>query len=360
MDHQLVTTMIKPALREMAAYHVQDAAGMIKLDAMENPYALSEELRTAWLKFVKPAALNRYPDGDAAALKSQVQKLMQVDTRHAVLLGNGSDELIQIIMLACAFNQRAVIAVEPSFVMYRLIAAMVGVTYRGVPLNADFSLPVAGLQEAMVAHAGALVFIASPNNPTGNLFEAQALEQIIAASDGLVIIDEAYFPFAKVSLQAWMSRYPQLLVLRTLSKMGLAGLRLGMLFGQAELIAEFNKARLPYNINILTQKSLEFVFEYWGVFNQQVEHVIHEREQLLKQLSVLPGLQVYPSKANFILFKSLVLPAAQIFNHLLQKKILIKMMKSDNELLVNCLRMTVGLPEENKKFLAAMKQILTP
>lgn len=355
-----VAALIRPEIGRLKAYHVPPSAGLIKLDAMENPYGWPEELKSAWLDVLRAVAVNRYPDPDASDLKQRLRAGLRVPGAADLLLGNGSDELIQMILLALARPGAVVVAPLPTFVMYELIAAAVGMRFVGIPLKHDFSLDLAALQAALNRHRPAVVFLAYPNNPTGNLFSAGAIESIIEAAPGLVVLDEAYHAFAQASFMDRLERYDNLLVMRTLSKQGLAGLRLGILAGAAAWLTEFNKVRLPYNINSLTQASAEFALRHWAPFDEQARRIRADRDTLYRELASLAEVEAWPSSANFILFRPHARPASEVFAALQAAGILIKNLDGAGGRLAGCLRVTVGTPAENRAFLDALMRALRP
>lgn len=341
-----------------AAYHVADSRGMIKLDAMENPYPIPESLRAGWLTALSGAALNRYPDPQAEALRAQLRAQLGLGDDMGLLLGNGSDELIQLLHIAVASAGRTILAPTPAFVMYKLLADALGLRFAGVPLSADFSLDLPAMLAAIAEHQPAIVWLAYPNNPTGNLFDSEAMHAIIRAAPGLVVVDEAYSAFSGGhSFLGEIGRYPNLLVMRTLSKQGFAGLRLGLLAGPQHWIGELDKLRLPYNLNVLTQVSAHFLLQHADAFAAQSEAIIHERQRLLTALCQMPTLTVYPSQANFILLRSAAGRATPIFEQLKARGILIKNLDS-SPALKDCLRATVGTPAENDAFLHALEPLL--
>ena len=350
---------IRPEIRELKAYHVADATGMVKLDAMENPYHLPAELLQQWQQGLATADINRYPDPAASELTQRLAEVMQVPEGQSLVLGNGSDELIQMLAMAIAGEGRSIMSFEPGFVMYNMIARFVGLDYVGIPLAADFSIDMDATRAAIEQHQPALIFIAYPNNPTANLFDAEAVEEIIALAPGLVVVDEAYHPFAQTSFMPKLAEYDQLLVMRTVSKMGLAGLRLGLLCGNPELIEEVNKIRLPYNINVLTQYTASFILDNAGFLEGQAEMIRSDRDHMLKQLSLFDELEVYPSQANFILFKLKQGDATDVFNRLRDAGVLIKNMSPAGGVLSNCLRVTIGTSEENQAFMSALTKALS-
>lgn len=349
-------TVIRDEIRAISAYHVPDSRGLIKLDAMENPFGLPPELRAEIGELAANAALNRYPDPEAAQLKVRLRQVMAVPDAMAVLLGNGSDELIQILALAVSRPGAVMLGVEPSFVMFRMVAASAGIRYVGVPLMPDFRLDAERLLGAVRAQQPALTFIAYPNNPTGNLFDAEVICELIQASSGLVVIDEAYYAFADRSFLPRLEHYANVIVMRTLSKLGLAGLRLGFLIGRPEWLSELDKLRLPYNVNVLTQQVARCVLQHSDVLDRQAALIRAARGKLLTGLRSLPEVQAFPSDANFILFR--VTGADAVWAGLKSRGILIKNVNGSHPSLKDCLRVTVGTAEENERFLAALKQCL--
>lgn len=351
--------IFRPELSALSAYKVADATGFIKLDAMENPYTLPDAINAQWLESLKDCELNRYPDPAATELNAVLKQTNQIPESSDVLLGNGSDEIIQLLLMALP-TDACILVPEPAFVMYKQISVSLGLDYHSVPLLADdFSLDLAAMLAAIETHQPAIIFLAYPNNPTGNLFDAETIKQIITATDGLVVVDEAYAPFADASFMQALSEFDNLLVMRTLSKLGLAGLRLGFIAGQPEIIAELDKIRLPYNINILTQATAVFALSQQAMFEQQTQQICQQRSVVLAQLQEIEGLQVYPSAANFILFRTLAGQANAVFAQLKERGILIKNLAPQGGLLADCLRVTIGKEDENKAFLKALKTILS-
>ncbi len=347
----------RPDILADSAYHVPSAAGLIKLDAMENPYDWPQDMVDGWLDHLRLAHPNRYPDPEASALKAALRDYAQIPAGADILLGNGSDEIIQILLAALVGQPGTkVLAPEPTFVMYRQIAHWLNLEFVGVPLREDFSLDSEGMLSALQIHQPRIVFLAYPNNPTGNLFDPQSIEEILKVAPGLVVVDEAYAPFAQTSFMNRIGSVDNLLVMRTLSKLGLAGLRLGFVAGPRAWLAQFDKLRLPYNINILTQLSAEYALAHSEVFEHQTARIRADREALAHELSRLPGVEVFPSAANFLLLR--LTNASRIFEHLKQQGILIKNLDSAGGRLRNCLRVTVGTPVENQRFLESLKGIL--
>lgn len=362
-----VVQLIRDEVRELSAYHVPDPGDAIKLDAMENPYAwpaaLPAELVALWTKGLAEQALNRYPDPSASNLRAALAQWMGLPSMANaneldIVLGNGSDELIQLLAMAVKHPQggskACILAPEPGFVMYRMIARFVNADYVGVPLAENFALDMPAMLAAIAEHQPALIFLAYPNNPTGNLWRQQDLQAVVDAAPGLVVIDEAYTAFAADSRVQWLEKYPQLLVMRTLSKVGLAGLRLGMLAGQKKWLHEINKIRLPYNINSLTQYSASFALQHMQPLLAQADELKAQRQGLLEALQTMESVTVWPSEANFLLFRLESADAAAVHQSLAEQGVLIKKLHGAHPQLDQCLRVTVGTALENRRFLAAL------
>lgn len=351
--------LVRREIQALRAYHVPDSEGLIKLDAMENPHSWPEDLKARWLETLEAVALNRYPDPRGRDVQAALREAMGIQPGMDILLGNGSDELIQMLALTLARPGRKVLSVDPGFVMYRMIALFAGLEYAGVPLRSeDFSLDLPAILEALARERPALTFIAYPNNPTGNLFDARDIERIIEAAPGLVIVDEAYAPFTDESFLPRLGEWPNLLVMRTVSKMGLAGLRLGYLAGPAEWLTEIDKTRLPYNINVLTQASAAFALKHKSVLDEQTAAIRAERARLFDALAAIPGVEPYPSQANFILVRLWAGSADAAFDGLKARGVLVKNLDGAHPFLADCLRITVGTADENGAFLAALEDTL--
>ena len=344
--------LVRDEILRLSAYFVPDSTGFVKLDAMENPYGLPGQLRKELGALAAEASLNRYPDPSATTLKERLRTVMDIPDGMELLLGNGSDELIQIVTMALARPGAVMLGVEPSFVMYRMIATFCGMRYEAVPLLEDFQLDIDSCLDAIARLKPALMFLAYPNNPTGNLFDAKGVSRMIEATSGLVVVDEAYTAFADASFLPRLADYPNLLLMRTVSKLGLAGLRLGLLIGRPEWITQFDKVRLPYNINVLTQALAERVLREPKVLQDQAADIRSERERLTGLLRRLPSLTTFPSSANFILFR--VARCAQVFAALKACHVLVKNLDGGHPLLSNCLRVTVGTPAENDRFIEVL------
>ncbi|MGE5339125.1 MAG: histidinol-phosphate transaminase [Gemmatimonadota bacterium] len=350
--------VIREDVRAISAYHVPPATGFIKLDAMENPFGLPAPLAHELGALLAQVALNRYPPANPEGLKAKLGHAIGLPAGMSLMLGNGSDELIHLVIQACARPGTTVLAPWPSFVMYEMSAKFDGCGFVGVPLRPDFTLDRAAMLIAIAQRRPAVVFIAWPNNPTGNLFDRATVDAILDCAPGLVVLDEAYLPFAQDTWLPQLLSRPNLLVLRTLSKLGLAGIRLGYLAGRPEWIEQFDKVRPPYNVNVLTLAAAEFMLDQLPLLDEQAAVLRAERSRLLALLRALPHLEAFDSSANFILFR--VDDADGVFARLKERGILIKNVSRMHPLLAGCLRTTVGTPAENDAFIDALKTSLRP
>jgi histidinol-phosphate aminotransferase len=351
--------LMRPAVLARSAYVVADAAGLIKLDAMENPFPWPGELETAWLEALRGVELNRYPDPGGRAVIAAIRAAHGLPESAGCLLGNGSDELIQILITAIQETGRPVLAPVPTFVMYEVLARAAGVPFVGVPLAQDFDLDAPALLRALEQHRPALLFLAFPNNPTGRLYDPGLVGELVAANPGITVIDEAYAPFASHSFLPQAGTPPGLMVMRTLSKLGLAGLRLGYLVASPEWIDALDRLRLPYNVNSLTQRSVLFALQHGELLDRQARVLCEQRSRVSAALASLPGVRrVMPSEANFILFEVTPGRGRAVFESLLASGILIKDVGLGGGALADHLRVTVGAPGENEAFLAALAKAL--
>jgi len=348
--------VLRDDIRAIEAYPVPSAVGFIKLDAMENPFPLPEALQRELGERLGRQALNRYPLSDPRGFKERLGKAMGLPMGARLMLGNGSDELIHLVIQACARPGATVLSPWPSFSMYELSTRFDGCRFVGVPLRADFTLDTNALLAAIAEHQPAVIFIAYPNNPTGNLFERNGIEAVLRSAPGLVVIDEAYLPFAQDTWMPQLRSWPNLLVLRTLSKLGLAGIRLGYLAGDPEWVAELEKLRPPYNVNVLTLATADFLLEHLRVLEGQAVMLRTERSRVAAALASLRNVTVFPSAANFLLFR--VADADRTFNGLKERGILIKNVSAMHPLLANCLRTTIGTAVENDAFIQALRATL--
>jgi histidinol-phosphate aminotransferase len=347
---------IRQDVQSMHAYAIQDSVGMVKLDAMENPHRLPAELQKALGERLGALALNRYPDGRVNDLRAALAEHAGMPEGFDIMLGNGSDELISLLAMACDVPGASILGPLPGFVMYAMSAQLQGLAFHGVPLTVDFELDEAAMLAAIAEHKPSIVYLAYPNNPTGNLWNDDTIEKIVlaqGAQGGLVVMDEAYQPFASKSYMDRITRHAHVLLMRTLSKFGLAGVRLGYMVGPKALVAEIDKVRPPYNISVLNYECALFALEHAEVFAAQAKDLREQRARLLKKLAALPGVQPFPSEANMVLAR--VPDAAKTFDGLKAHKVLIKNVSKMHPLLANCLRLTVGTATENDQLLAALK-----
>jgi histidinol-phosphate aminotransferase len=352
--------LVRPEIQAMRAYHVADATGLVKLDVMESPYGLPSELAEEIGRLVAGLSLNRYPVPTATRLRALIREVMQVPAGCDVLLGNGSDECIQYVTATLAREGAVVMAPSPSFAMFSMHALFYRLRFVGVPLRADFSLDAEAFLAAMAREKPALVWIAFPNNPTGNAFPVADIERIVRAAPGLVVIDEAYQPFAGATFMPRLAEFENLVVMRTVSKIGMAGLRLGYVAGRPEWIGAFDKARSPFNVNVVTEAIAIKLLENKKVLDAQAARVLAERERLRPELERLPGLKVYPSAANFFLVRVAGGKGAgtKVFDGLKAQGVLVKDFSGGLPALDNCLRLTVGTPDENRILLTALREAL--
>lgn len=355
---------IRADVRAMHAYTVQAADGLLKMDAMENPFGLPPALQAALGQRLGALALNRYPGPRTEVLRDALARHAGMPEGCALVLGNGSDELISLVALACARPGAQVLAPLPGFVMYGMSAQLQGLGFTGVALTPDFALDAAAMEAAIAQHRPAITYIAYPNNPTATLWDDAAVLRTIdaaGAQGGIVVIDEAYQPFASRTwldrMRAEPARHGHVLLMRTLSKFGLAGVRLGYLIGPAALVQEIDKVRPPYNVSVLNAEAALFALEHADVFAAQAAELRAGRDRLVAQLRALPGvLKVWDSEANMVLLR--VPDAARTFEGLKNRKVLVKNVSTMHPLLAGCLRLTVGSTADNAQMLAALQASL--
>ncbi|NMM11815.1 MAG: histidinol-phosphate transaminase [Polaromonas sp.] len=355
--------LIRQDVQSMQAYAIQDSAGMVKLDAMENPHSLPAALQAHLGQRLGALALNRYPDGRINDLRDALAKYAEMPEGFDLMLGNGSDELISLLAMACDVEGGAILAPVPGFVMYGMSAKLQGLKFFGVPLTADFELDEAAMLSAIAQHKPSVTYLAYPNNPTANLWDDTVIEKIINAvglQGGLVVMDEAYQPFSSKSYIDRIAKHRHVLLLRTLSKFGLAGVRLGYLMGPKALIAEVDKVRPPYNISVLNYECALFALEHQDVFASQAQELVAQRTMLLEALGAMKGVKAWKSDANMILVRILGNGdrATPTFEGMRERKVLVKNVSKMHSLLDNCLRLTVGTVQENLAMLFALEESL--
>ncbi len=348
--------LIRQDVQSMHAYSVQDSVGMVKLDAMENPHRLPAELQAKLGERLGAVALNRYPDSRVNDLRRALAAHAGMPEGFDIMLGNGSDELISLLAMACDVEGGSILAPLPGFVMYAMSAQLQGLKFIGVPLTADFELDEAAMLAAIQEHKPSIIYLAYPNNPTANLWDDAVIEKIIEAAPGLVVMDEAYQPFSSKSYINRIAKHKHVLLMRTMSKFGLAGVRLGYMMGPKALIAEVDKVRPPYNISVLNYECALFALGYQEVFAAQAKDILAQRTRIFGELQALPSVKAWKSDANMILVR--VPDAAKTFEGMRSRKVLIKNVSKMHPLLANCLRLTVGTADENTQMLAALKESL--
>jgi len=351
-----IARVLRQDVQSMHAYAVQPSAGLVKVDTMENPFRLPPALRKALGERLAEVALNRYPAERGDVLRAALARHARMPEGCDIMLGNGSDELISLLALACDLPGNVVLAPVPGFVMYEMSARLQGLRFVGVPTTADFELDLPAMLAAIREHRPAIVYLAYPNNPTANLWDDAAIDAIIDAAPGLVVMDEAYQPFAARDSRERLVRHEHVLLMRTMSKFGLAGVRIGYLIGRRALIGELDKLRPPFNVSVLNCEAALFALEHADVYARQADTIRSERERLLSALREIPGATPFPSQANMILVR--VPDAKRTFAGMKQRGVLVKNVEALHPLLANCLRLTVGTPEENSLMIDALKASL--
>ena len=350
---------IRDDIKAMSAYRIADLPeGFIKLDAMESPYhpfARFPELSNEWLRLIAQAQIHLYPNPAASGLQETLRKAFNIPESAAIALGNGSDELIQFLTLLVAQSGATMLAVEPSFVMYRHNAELYGMNYVGVPLNEDFTLDLPAVLSAIDKHQPALIFIAYPNNPTGVCFRREEVEAIIRAARGIVVVDEAYGAFSRDSFLPQAGSIENLVVMRTISKIGFAGLRIGYAAGSPAVMGELAKILPPYNMNQLSLATAKFALQHHDTIQTTIDILKTERERVFNELSAIGRLKAFPSEANFITVR--VPDADALFNTLKENRILIKKLHGTHPLLAQCVRITIGSPEQNDAVLDIIRKL---
>jgi histidinol-phosphate aminotransferase len=348
--------VIRHDIQSMHGYAIQPSAGYVKLDTMENPFRLPAELARELGERLSRVAINRYPAERTEVLREALARHAQMPAGCALTLGNGSDELITMLAMACDVPGACILAPLPGFVMYAMSAQLQGIRFVGVPLTADFELDEAAMLAAIAEHRPSLIYLAYPNNPSANLWNDAVIDRIVEAAPGLVVMDEAYQPFAARDSMARLQRHPHVLVMRTMSKYGLAGLRIGYLMGRRELILEVEKLRPPFNIGVLNCEAALFALEHEDEYRRQADVIRAERERLQSALKAMPGVKPFKSEANMILVR--VPDSKAAFEGLKARRVLVKNLHGFNPLLENCLRLTIGTPEENTLMIEALKASL--
>jgi len=357
-----VEELLRPELADLKPYLPVHGSFRVRLDANEAPPLLGAHVRARLAEELGRVPFERYPDATAFELRSAVAERLGVKPEE-VLLGVGSDELITLLLTAFARPRRAndtpaVLTTTPTFVMYRLSARLRGQRVIEVPLDAEWDLAEESLVRGIDVSEPHVVFIASPNNPTGVVARPERLARVIEhAAHSLVVIDEAYVNYADRDVLELFRRHENVVVLRTLSKIGFAALRVGWLVGNAKLVAELDKVRSPYNMNGLSQAFATVVLrELWGDVEQLVASVKSERARLVSELAALPSLELTPSQANFLWVKT-ARPAADVFSELSARGVLVRSFHASGGRLARQLRITVGTPAENDELVRCLREL---
>ncbi len=350
----IVESRVSPEIREIIPYSVPHFDCRVKLDGNESPFSLPVEIQEKVDKALKEVHVNRYPDPEAESLIDIISRVSQFP-KGGILLGNGSDELIGMLVTTLTSGSGKVICPSPSFSMYKLTAIMMGAEVIEIPLDKNFDLDLGAMIKAIEDDDPDLIFLASPNNPTGNMYSASKIAEILSVANGVVVVDEAYSDFSGYTFLPLVKECENLVILRTLSKVGFAGLRVGMLFARENLVSEINKVRYPYNINSLSQAVSEIILGNNEFVSESIQLIVRERDRVYKTLSTVSAITVYPSDANFIFFRAD--DADTLFSKLVEKDILIRNFNRPGRL-ENCMRVTIGTPEENDAFLNALRDIL--
>jgi histidinol-phosphate aminotransferase len=340
-----IRKLVKKEVSGLRAYNAKEVPCRIKLDANESPYSFADAV-----KHITGIRTNRYPDPEAKALRQLLAKDLKVGPGN-ILFGNGSDELIYYLITT--FGGPVSYPV-PTFSMYGIIGQALGEEKVEVPLDKEFDLRTDMFLTAVRKKRPKLIFLSSPNNPTGNCFSTDRILKILEASKGIVVLDEAYQPFSsETGMLPLLRDYRNLVIMRTLSKIGLAALRLGFLIADPEIVEEVNKVRLPFNLNSLSQAVAAAALKRKAEFRTSIKTIISERGRLLEGLERIEGVTPFPSEANFILLR--VDDPDRVYTLLLKKGILVRNL---NDAVKGCLRVTIGMPKENTAFLKALKQIV--
>jgi histidinol-phosphate aminotransferase len=339
-----ISRLVKKEVSLLRAYNAKKIPCRIKLDANESPYGFRGAL-----KAVAGLQTNRYPDPEAKMLRGLLAKDLGVN-KDTILQGNGSDELIYYLITTFG---GPVLYPVPTFSMYGIIAQALGEKNIGIPLDREFDLALEEILSAIKREKPKLIFLSSPNNPTGNCFSAEKILKIIERSKCIVVVDEAYQPFAsEKGFLPLLKDYQNLVIMRTLSKIGLAALRTGFLIADRTIIDEVNKVRLPFNVNSLSQAVAIAALKNKKLLNSSVRAIISERKRLLREMEKIKGIRPFPSEANFILFS--VNNPDKVYDSLLKRGILVR---NITDVANRCLRVTVGRPAENSAFLGALREI---
>ena len=348
---------IKSPVRELRAYTLSPDRASVKINQNENPWDAPQELKEESLRRLRAREWSRYPDFVPQSLHEKLAGFANW-TPDGVIAGNGSNELIQALLMVTIGEGRRVLISEPTFALYRQVATVLGGEVISVPLASALTYDADALLETIKQNTPDVTIICSPNNPTGSVISDEELSRLLEATSGIIAVDEAYFEFAGHTVMPLLDAHKNLVVFRTFSKaMAMAALRVGYLLAAPELAREIGKAVLPYNLNAVSQTIAETAVEmYDETLAPLVKKIISERARLFVELERIKGLTVVPSQANFMLLRFSNIEPRHAFKELLQRDILVRDV-SGYPMLHDCLRVSVGTPEENDKLLAALRGI---
>lgn len=353
MSHVDIMELVRNKIKGLKTYQVENMDEGTKLHANENPYPPSPKLLKKIFQRLDKLELNRYPDPDCRNLKQAIAKTTGT-LPEQIIIGNGSDELIQYLMQVLCDEGDTISFPDPTFAMYGITAQCLGLNPVSFPLNDSWDFEALSALKVLAEHKARIVFISYPNNPTGNCFSGQEIQQVIEQFEGIVVLDEAYQDFSGKSFLNQMEKHNNLVILRSLSKIGLAGLRIGYGIFPVMLAEQVNKVRLPYNSNSISQWVATELLNDFSHVKNQIHSIVEERNRLMDELSKLPAITVYPSNSNFILFQA---PEGgeKLFNNLKKNGTLLRNLNSHPRL-KNCLRVTIGTKQENDQFLDQLRK----
>lgn len=351
-----IQEMIKKNIRNLEAYKPEEILCQIRMEANENPFTINSSLKERVLESISKISLNRYPDSLATDLRELISKKSGLKPEN-IIIGNGSDELILMLITAFCEKEDKVLFPVPAFSMFGIIAKSFEVDTLEIPLDLKWDIDLTEIKKSYEKNQPKIIFLSTPNNPTGNCFSENKILDIIEKASSLIVVDEAYADFCGKTFIEKLKQFENLIILKTLSKIGMAGLRVGYLIASEEIINILHKVRLPYNSNSLSQAAAKVILENNDIVESQIQQIIKGREFLREELGKLQddaGITPFPSDANFILFKT-EKDADVIHRKLTEEGVLVRNLNSDGPL-KNCLRVTVGQPEENKAFIKALKK----
>ena len=348
-------SLVREEIRHLKPYRVERVDWRIKLNANENPYLLPPDIQEKVLECVREFCLNRYPDSTSLELREVLASQIGVEPDE-LIVGNGSNELIQMILTAFGGNRRKVLFPAPSYAMYKVMTPIEGSVPLEILLEENWDLDLPAMLQAIQLHQPKVILLSYPNNPTGNCFSEEKVLEILRAAPGVVIIDEAYFYFSRKTFLSRLREFPNLVILRTFSKAGMAGLRVGILVANRELVTQLNKIKLPYNLNTVSQSIAKVVAEHENLIWDQIRRILDERQGLFEQLALIEGITPFPTEANFVLFRS-ARPGGELYRGLIDEGIWIRNF-SDTPYLENCLRVTIGFPRENQEFVEVLRWLM--